>query len=279
VASGLVNTSRQIGGAIGLAAVSTIAATASRSYAGSHAGDAALSPPALTHGFQVAFYALLGLALLGAAIAAAFVESRPKAAPSPKPAELDVPLAQPPAAQGCTAQALDLGVRVVEQVEQFVVADNLGGAAQRQQGRLTHFRHRVVQQRPHRFEVLHIRPHGHLNRPKPSLHREMSHALLDPNCRATARGMSDAVGDVLRIEWSPANPCRCGGHKRQETEHKKCSLAAHGLASCRRKVGPSARRAGYPVPPRRATRAVSPTCHPPGGRPAESLMATRPAER
>jgi EmrB/QacA subfamily drug resistance transporter len=80
VASGLINTSRQIGGAIGLAAVSTIAATSSNHYAASHAGEAALSPPALTHGFQVAFYALTAVAILGVVIVAAFIESPPQAA-------------------------------------------------------------------------------------------------------------------------------------------------------------------------------------------------------
>ena len=38
IASGLINTSRQIGGAVGLAAVSTIAATYTNHYASSHAG-------------------------------------------------------------------------------------------------------------------------------------------------------------------------------------------------------------------------------------------------
>jgi EmrB/QacA subfamily drug resistance transporter len=91
VASGLINTSRQIGGSIGLAAVTTIAATASNNYAQSHA-VAAFSAPALTHGFQVAFYTLVGLALVGAAIAAAFIESKPKAAPLAKPVEVEVAL-------------------------------------------------------------------------------------------------------------------------------------------------------------------------------------------
>ena len=86
VASGLINTSRQIGGSVGLAAVTTIAATATTNYADSHAVPA-FSGPALTHGFQVAFYALTGVALAGAAIAAAFVESKPKAAPKAKPVE------------------------------------------------------------------------------------------------------------------------------------------------------------------------------------------------
>jgi EmrB/QacA subfamily drug resistance transporter len=79
VASGLLNTSRQIGGAIGLAAVTTIASTATNHYADSHAVLAS-SGPALTHGFQAAFYALIGVALVGAAIAAVFVEPMPKAA-------------------------------------------------------------------------------------------------------------------------------------------------------------------------------------------------------
>ena len=79
VASGLINTSRQIGGSIGLAAVTTIAATATGHYARSHAVGAA-GGPALAHGFQIAFYTLIGLALAGAAIAAVFVESKPKAA-------------------------------------------------------------------------------------------------------------------------------------------------------------------------------------------------------
>jgi EmrB/QacA subfamily drug resistance transporter len=74
VASGLVNTSRQIGGAIGLAAVTTIATTATTRYADAHAGIAAGSSSALTHGFDVAFYVLTALAVFGALIAAVFIE-------------------------------------------------------------------------------------------------------------------------------------------------------------------------------------------------------------
>jgi EmrB/QacA subfamily drug resistance transporter len=91
VASGLINTSRQIGGSVGLAAVTTIAATASTDYAHSHA-VLAFSGPALAHGFQVAFYALIGVALVGAAIAAVFVESKPSAAPAAMPLEPEVAL-------------------------------------------------------------------------------------------------------------------------------------------------------------------------------------------
>ena len=74
IASGLINTSRQIGGAVGLAAVSTIATTYTSRYADGHAGVTAANGSALTHGFDVAFYALTGLALVGAVIAAVFIE-------------------------------------------------------------------------------------------------------------------------------------------------------------------------------------------------------------
>ena len=77
VASGLINTSAQIGGAIGVAAATTIASTATAHYLTAHGVTNALSPGALTHGFQIAFYALAGLAALGAVVAALLLESRP----------------------------------------------------------------------------------------------------------------------------------------------------------------------------------------------------------
>ena len=90
-ASGLINTSRQIGGSIGLAAVTTIAATATSNYAQSHAVGA-FSGPALAHGFQIGFYALTGLALAGAAIAAVFVESKPRATAAAEPVDVSAAL-------------------------------------------------------------------------------------------------------------------------------------------------------------------------------------------
>ncbi len=72
VASGLVNTSRQIGGAIGLAAVSTIAASAASVYAHAHA-LATSSAPATVDGFQVSFDVLGGLLLVGIAVTAVFL--------------------------------------------------------------------------------------------------------------------------------------------------------------------------------------------------------------
>ena len=72
VASGLVNTSRQIGGAIGLAAVSTIAATATSSYVHSH-GLSSVTAQATVHGFQTSFYVLGGLLLFGLGVVAVFL--------------------------------------------------------------------------------------------------------------------------------------------------------------------------------------------------------------
>jgi EmrB/QacA subfamily drug resistance transporter len=79
VASGLINTSRQIGGAIGLAAASTIAATSTSHYVDAHAGVTASSAVALDHGFQTALYALTGLLLVGALIAITLVKPAPVA--------------------------------------------------------------------------------------------------------------------------------------------------------------------------------------------------------
>jgi EmrB/QacA subfamily drug resistance transporter len=78
IAAGLFNTSRQIGGAIGIAAVSAIAATATSSYATSH-GVAATVAPALDHGFQTALIVLAGLLAAAAVVAWLFVRPRPVA--------------------------------------------------------------------------------------------------------------------------------------------------------------------------------------------------------
>jgi len=77
VASGLINTSQQVGGAIGVAITSSIAATITSNYVGSHSGTSALSGTALTDGFHTAFYVLSGLAALGAVLAATMIRSRP----------------------------------------------------------------------------------------------------------------------------------------------------------------------------------------------------------
>ena len=83
VASGLVNTSRQIGGAIGIAAISAVAATSSGNYVHSHPGTAATSGVALDHGLQTGLYVLTALVAAGAALAAALVK------PAPQPAVVE----------------------------------------------------------------------------------------------------------------------------------------------------------------------------------------------
>jgi EmrB/QacA subfamily drug resistance transporter len=80
VASGLINTSRQIGGAIGIAAMTAIASGATGTRVG---------VTGLDHGFRVALIALVGLLVLGAAISAAFI--RP--APRPEAAVEELPFA------------------------------------------------------------------------------------------------------------------------------------------------------------------------------------------
>jgi len=71
IASGLINTSRQIGGAIGIAAITAITAGAT--------GNAA-SLAATVHGYRVALVTLLGLVLAGAAISAVFLRPEREAA-------------------------------------------------------------------------------------------------------------------------------------------------------------------------------------------------------
>jgi EmrB/QacA subfamily drug resistance transporter len=77
IASGLINTNQQIGGAIGVAAATTIATTFTNHYVNGHAGVTAASGAALTHGFGIAFYALAAIAAAGAVLAALMLESNP----------------------------------------------------------------------------------------------------------------------------------------------------------------------------------------------------------
>jgi EmrB/QacA subfamily drug resistance transporter len=77
VASGLITTSQQIGGAIGVAAATTIATTYTTHFVTAHPGTSPLAGAALTHGFQIAFYVLAAVAVVGAIVAAVLVEPKP----------------------------------------------------------------------------------------------------------------------------------------------------------------------------------------------------------
>jgi EmrB/QacA subfamily drug resistance transporter len=87
IASGLLNTNQQIGGAIGVAVATTIATTYTGRYVDAHPGTTPLDPAALTHGFEIAFYALAAITIVAAVLAAILVESRPsiQEAPSDEP--------------------------------------------------------------------------------------------------------------------------------------------------------------------------------------------------
>ncbi|HET7130392.1 MAG TPA: DHA2 family efflux MFS transporter permease subunit [Gaiellaceae bacterium] len=76
VASGLVNTSRQIGGAIGIAATTAIASSSTAHFTSAPAGSAA----ALDHGYQTALYVLTALLVVGAVLTGTLLR-QPKTAP------------------------------------------------------------------------------------------------------------------------------------------------------------------------------------------------------
>ena len=76
IASGLVNTSRQIGGAIGIAATTAIASSSTAHFGGAPAGSAV----ALDHGYQTSLYVLTGLLVIGAALTGALLRT-----PAPAP--------------------------------------------------------------------------------------------------------------------------------------------------------------------------------------------------
>jgi hypothetical protein len=104
IASGLLTTSQQIGGAIGLAAATTISITFTGHYLHSHPGTSPLSGAALTHGFQIAFYVLAALVVLAAIAAAAILASKP---PSPVD-EVDRASRMAPERRGQDETAADL---------------------------------------------------------------------------------------------------------------------------------------------------------------------------
>jgi EmrB/QacA subfamily drug resistance transporter len=86
LASGIVNTSYQVGSALGLAAMTALAT--------SHGADRIGDVTALTDGYSAAFLGAAGIAVAGAILAAALLRVRPAAAVEPVAAEQeDLPVA------------------------------------------------------------------------------------------------------------------------------------------------------------------------------------------
>jgi EmrB/QacA subfamily drug resistance transporter len=89
LASGLINTSQQIGGALGLAILGTIASSRTEDLIAAAHGAQAAVPGALTEGFQVAFLAGAGFAVIGIIATLVFVSSEDsKTVVGASPAEL-----------------------------------------------------------------------------------------------------------------------------------------------------------------------------------------------
>jgi predicted MFS family arabinose efflux permease len=82
LASGLVNTTAQIGGAIGLAVLATVSASRSNSLIARHQPAAA----ALTEGYHLAFWIACGLVVAAAGLAAAVLRPQPSPQPAARPA-------------------------------------------------------------------------------------------------------------------------------------------------------------------------------------------------
>jgi EmrB/QacA subfamily drug resistance transporter len=76
LASGLINTSQQVGGALGLAVLATIANSRTNDLMASAGGDPAALPNALTEGFQVAFLAGAGFSFAGLLATLVLIRSR-----------------------------------------------------------------------------------------------------------------------------------------------------------------------------------------------------------
>jgi EmrB/QacA subfamily drug resistance transporter len=84
LASGLINTTAQVGGALGLAVLATLSAT----HAGALARDGQSAASALTDGYHLAFYIAAGLVVAAIGVALTVLRPEPSTATQPIHAEL-----------------------------------------------------------------------------------------------------------------------------------------------------------------------------------------------
>jgi EmrB/QacA subfamily drug resistance transporter len=90
LASGLVNTTAQIGGALGLAVLATVSASRSNTLIARHRPVAA----ALTDGYHLALWIACGLVVAAAGVAAAMLRPQPTLPSSPQPVPELIPASQ-----------------------------------------------------------------------------------------------------------------------------------------------------------------------------------------
>ena len=83
VASAMVNTCQQVGGAVGTAVLSTIFANATSSYVSTHSRTPTLLGDASVHGYTTAFWFAAGLFAIGVLVAALVLPRTIKPAPAP----------------------------------------------------------------------------------------------------------------------------------------------------------------------------------------------------
>jgi EmrB/QacA subfamily drug resistance transporter len=90
LASGLVNTTGQIGGALGLSVLATVSASSSNTLIAQHHATAI----ALTDGYRLALWIACGLVVAAIGVAAAVLRPQPALPPAPQPAPELVPAGQ-----------------------------------------------------------------------------------------------------------------------------------------------------------------------------------------
>jgi MFS family permease len=97
VASAMVNTMQQAGGAIGASVLSTIFASAVSTYLHTHTPSPQLTSVAAVHGYTTAFWVAAATFAAGAILIATLVPSiKPRTTPKPTPAHPNPRRAEPP---------------------------------------------------------------------------------------------------------------------------------------------------------------------------------------